>query len=576
MSNPLRMILALIVAQLGCSLTPSLILSAEGDQSDWGRGLVASHPGSPMLQQGKEEVIEPPRKRVAAPVENAGLQLGQIDWLAQTADYWSAPFNWGQSSLRLVGDEYFSDSNELGLIEVDTFIPSASDVVGGQVEPSFSISEPLSVNLPSSSDQGTESTPESPKAADESPLVANERPVIIFQPAVPAASFDGGAVLQPVVRVLGEAEEYELRSSLSVSRLPVASSQQSRHIATSDAGVVFDRLGEARIRAGLLEENFFGSKRLFDPERERLLKRMASRQQSGFEGVLRMLGGRTRKGTYDVGVGAERLPFALFEIDPTQPFNNLRLRFDAAYGLTHPYRAEYFWSAPPKGPDAPDTALQDDVDYSQARFQFEMGGPRMTVGTEIPLVYVDPETTDPDAGLGDLVLTTKTLMADGERWQLMQVFRTQLATGSSRSGRGNGHVSMEPGLVARYKQNDNLLIHSELKLWFPMGGNDEFSGEILRWGMGAARVLYETDSFALIPTFEFVAWTVLDGKEYLPTPNGRRLDGDTILNLYPGLRIVNDTSGDFGMFELGINGGASVSDMHWYRTLIRLELRWSF
>lgn len=580
-ANPLRMILVSIVAQLGAVLTSALVLSAELPLICTGELLGTPEAGSTAPRQGENQVFEPFARSVATSVDTADLQLRQVDWLAQTADFWSGSFNSGQPRWRLVGGEYFSDSSELGLIEADEVIPSASDVVGVPGELSYSFSEPLAVPPLSIPDQGAAATPKPSETLQERPSGVDQRPVIIFQPAVPASSRDGGVALQPRVRVLGESEENELSPSLSVSRLPSAGSQQSRFNAGAGAGGVFPRIWESRIHGGLLEDNSLGIARLLDPERERLVERMASRQQSRFRRALQMLAGRLGHGSYDMGVGRERLPFALFEIDPTQPFNNLRLRFDAAYGLDHPYRAEYFWSKPPKGPST--TGLEV-VDYQQIRFQFEMGGPRMTVGTEIPLVFVDPEIVGNVAGLGDLMLTTKTLMADGEQWQLMQVLRTQMATGSSKSGRGNGHVSMEPGLVARYKYDENLLIHSELKLWFPIGGDPDVSGEILRWGMGAASVFYDTDSFALIPTFEFVAWTVLSGQQYEGNDiagqsnddNWVRLDGETILNFYPGLRIVSDTSGDFGLFEMGLNAGASVSSMHWYRTMIRLELRWSF
>jgi len=580
-TNPLRMILVSIVAQLAFVLVPSLVLSADLTQITWGE-VLGTPPREPAgSKQGKNLISSPLRESVGAPGDSSEAQLGQVDWTVQVADFWSSPAAAGQSPWRLVGGEYFSNSGELGLIVADELIPSASDAVGIPRELSYSFSEPLSMTPFSNSDQGTAATPKPFEAVEERQSELDKRPMIIFQPAVPAASRDGGATLQPRVRVLDESEESELSPSLSVSRLPAPRSQRSRFKAVSDAEGVFGRLGESRISGGLLREKSLSGLQLFAPERERLVERIASRHHSRFEGALRMLGGRFGKGTYDEGVGRERLPFALFEIDPTQPFNNLRLRFDAAYGLDHPYRAEYFWSKPPKGPS---TTGSEVVDYQQIRFQFEMGGPRMTVGTEIPLVFVDPEIVGNVAGLGDLMLTTKTLMADGEQWQLMQVLRTQMATGSSKSGRGNGHVSMEPGLVARYKQNDNLLIHSELKLWFPLGGDPDVSGEILRWGMGAASVLYDTDNFALIPTFEFIAWTVLSGQQYEGDARAGqsndddwvRLDGETILNFYPGLRIVSDTSGDFGLFELGINGGASVSSMHWYRTMMRLELRWSF
>ena len=53
--------------------------------------------------------------------------------------------------------------------------------------------------------------------------------------------------------------------------------------------------------------------------------------------------------TGEPGLGRERVMFAPFEIDITQTFGNFLLRSDAAYNLTKPDRAEYFWARPGAG-----------------------------------------------------------------------------------------------------------------------------------------------------------------------------------------------------------------------------------
>ena len=103
-------------------------------------------------------------------------------------------------------------------------------------------------------------------------------------------------------------------------------------------------------------------------------------------------------------------------------------------------------------------------------------------------------------------------------------------------------------------------------------GEPEFSGEVLRYGFGYAEVLYDSDSFAVIPTLELVAWSVLSGQK----TGAGRIDNENIINLYPGLRLVRDAGSDLGLFELGLNGGVSMTERHWYRGILRLDLRWSF
>jgi hypothetical protein len=279
-----------------------------------------------------------------------------------------------------------------------------------------------------------------------------------------------------------------------------------------------------------------------------------------------------RQAGYDVGVGRERLPFALFEIESSQPLNNFRMRFESAQDLEFPDRAEYYWSKiGGKGPGTANRA-EPSVDYQTIRMLLEVGTPRLSVGTEIPLVFIDPTVYGNTAGLGDLVLTTKTVLIDGGKFQLTQLLKTQMPTGTSKVGRGNGHTSMEPGLIARYKWSEDTLLHGVLDLWFPLGGDPEFSGEVLRYGFGYAEVLYDSDSFAVIPTLELVAWSVLSGQK----TGAGRIDNENIINLYPGLRLVRDAGSDLGLFELGLNGGVSVTERHWYRGILRLDLRWSF
>lgn len=408
--------------------------------------------------------------------------------------------------------------------------------------------------------------------SSESDISENEKPIIFFQPAVPVDSHAGEATLMPSVN--GEFQP-------SLSLFP------------SDGKLGFER---ETFTTPLFQHKELGASCLFGTS---LWPTGGHREQEGLDAftaagrrpfkerfsdavdqvqsdITAMRRKYLRRG-YDHGVGVERLPFALFELDPSQPFNNFRIRYDAAFKFKDPSRAEYLWaSSNGLGPGA-----ESSLNYQHLKFQFETGGPRLTVGTEIPLVYIDPEIHYPTAGMGDMVLTTKTLMMDGNRLQLMQVLRTQMATGSPGSGRGNGHVSMEPGLVAGYRCSKHLMAHGEVKLWFPLGGDAAVGGEILRYGGGVASVIRDSDSFAIIATCEAVAWTILSGTDGSQTSDdgensGESLDGTTILNVFPGVRYVYDGLGDMGLFELGLNAGISVSDQRWYRHMARLELRWSF
>jgi hypothetical protein len=291
---------------------------------------------------------------------------------------------------------------------------------------------------------------------------------------------------------------------------------------------------------------------------------------------------------YEGSLGVERVMHAPFFIDTTQPMKNCRVRFDFAWNEEFPDRAEYFWAKSP-GPPGPINGARPDegevsVDYQDIRFYIERGSDTFSVATEIPIRMVDPVINNNVAGLGDINVTTKAVLLDGRKWQLAQIFRSYFPTGSPIAGLGNGHTSLEPGVAYRYKFSDVTYLHGDLKFWFPLGGDPNQAGEILNYGIGFSHVAVDGDYFAVIPTLEFIAWTVLDGDQTLPgaspimgaPPITERVDNLTIVNIAPGVRFVWENGNDCGTRELGISSGIAVSDAHWYESIVRVDLRWSF
>ncbi|HJQ79844.1 MAG TPA: transporter, partial [Lacipirellulaceae bacterium] len=289
------------------------------------------------------------------------------------------------------------------------------------------------------------------------------------------------------------------------------------------------------------------------------------------------------------GIGVENVMNAPFWLDTTQPLQNCRIRADAAADWEFPDRIEYFWSkvGAPKGPQFPDFALgEPSVDYQEVSFYIERGGERLSVGTDLPIRAVDPVDRRNTTGFGDMRVTTKAVLLDGKDWQLTQVFHTHIPTGSFRRGTGNGHVSLEPGVAWRYKWSDVTYIHGDLTYWFPIAADPFHSGQMFNYGIGISHIWIDGDKWALMPTLELNAWTLLDGRQTFPgeppppvamDPGGREeIDTLSILNIHPGLRWVCDTAGDCGVREFGITSGIAVTEDHWYEEILRLELRWVF
>ena len=274
----------------------------------------------------------------------------------------------------------------------------------------------------------------------------------------------------------------------------------------------------------------------------------------------------------DIGIGQERVMFAPFDIETSQPANNFRLKAMSAFGLQTPDRAEYLWAKiGGPGPTSPESR----VNYQAYDAIYEAGGKRFSLVTDIPLRYMHPENNMSGAGIGNISLAPKMVIVDGRDWQITQIFRTYLPTGAANRGTSNGLVSLEPGVLVHYRWSPRTYVHSQFKYWVPLTGDPVASGNVFNYGLGVSHVLQETDSFAIIPVLEVVGWTVGGGKATLPT--GMTISADTsFVNIQPGVRFVLGPKGDLGLCEVGIAGGFATNATGWYQEQFTVEIRWSW
>lgn len=278
------------------------------------------------------------------------------------------------------------------------------------------------------------------------------------------------------------------------------------------------------------------------------------------------------KTSTDTGIGHERVMLAPFELDNTQPLNNVSVRWDTFNRMITPDRAEYFWARPGVGPPLPERRL----DYQELRFLFETGGKSLSVLTEVPIRSIDPVVNNNTTGLSNMSIGPKAVIINGKRWQVSHIFRTFLKTGSPAKGWAVDHISLEPAVLVRYEWTKRTFLHGELKFRFPVGGDPDFAGQVLKYGFGVSTILYETDTFAAIPTLEFVGWSILDGQKSLPDGSIAGVDGENFGAVFPGIRFVLGPANDLGLFELGIGGGLSFSDNGLFENALRVDLRFSY
>lgn len=274
----------------------------------------------------------------------------------------------------------------------------------------------------------------------------------------------------------------------------------------------------------------------------------------------------------DIGIGHERVMFAPFEIETSQPANNFRLKMVSAFGLQTPDRAEYLW-AKIGGPGPMFTGQS--VNYQNFDAIYEAGGKRFSFVTDIPLRNVQAGNNFSGAGIGNISLAPKVVLVSGDDWQITQIFRTYLPTGATQRGASNGLVSLEPGVLVRYRWSPRTYVHSQLKYWIPLTGDPIASGNVFNYGLGVSHVLHETDTFAIIPVLETIGWTVGGGTATLPV--GLTTSANTsFVNIQPGVRFVLGPKGDLGLCEFGIGCGFATNVTGWYQEQLTVELRWSW
>lgn len=281
-------------------------------------------------------------------------------------------------------------------------------------------------------------------------------------------------------------------------------------------------------------------------------------------GLQRLLATRQR---LDSGLGLLLVPHAPLVLDTTQPLQQLRFRGDFGFGIDFPDRSEYFWASPVRGP-----GYRGAIDYREFAFMFEIGGDSLSVQTEFPLRGFSPEFDSGHGSAGDIRITQKLRLVDGDDIQVSQMLRVHTPSGNVGIGGGTGHASMEPGVLGRYRWSDWTYLHAELKYWLPMGGTPPFAGDVLTYGFGISSVWYESLTAAVIPTLELSSINFLTGQKTGPA-GPLPVSRDNTAALHPGVRFAWDPGGDSGPIELAVSSGFAISRDRHYDSLLRLELR---
>jgi hypothetical protein len=284
-------------------------------------------------------------------------------------------------------------------------------------------------------------------------------------------------------------------------------------------------------------------------------------------------------------------------IETAVPVTMVRLRFDAGYGMNRPDRAEFFYAkcgcfnfAPPplndphaRGPQGiPPGTPETGVDFQELTPAFEYAvTKRWSVFADIPVRWINPQVNQNAAGISDISFGTKYAFILNERRAVTAYFRTIAPSGDSRLGLGTSNWWVEPGILWLEQVTCKWQLFGEVRDQIPVAPQSDFTGNVLRYGLGTNYIVASGRWGYVAPTLEFVGWTVLSGKESFPYPPAlQSASGDTIVNAKIGLRIGFGQATPGTPYptrsDLYVGYGRALTGEFWYQDLFRLEYRFFF
>ena len=261
-------------------------------------------------------------------------------------------------------------------------------------------------------------------------------------------------------------------------------------------------------------------------------------------------------------------------IDAAAPRSTMGLRFDSKWNNMQPMRAEYYHPQGAPGSTVGFPLPESRVSYQElTTFTEYRMVPWLSVFIEAPYRWMNPEINENRSGSGDMAYGLKIVTWSGDS-AIATILLRVYQPSASNAALGTGHWSIEPGLLAAYRFNENLLIEGEARYWVPINGSD-FAGDILRYGLGVSWGQRRSSGLWYMPVLEGIGWTVLSGKTMVATSpttfSIHDAGGQTTVNAYLGLRWGYGANLDFYA-----GYGHSFTGHFWQRDLFRFEIRYVY
>lgn len=260
---------------------------------------------------------------------------------------------------------------------------------------------------------------------------------------------------------------------------------------------------------------------------------------------------------------------ASFWVDSARPQNRTRFRWDYGGDMILPDRAEYFWArVGGRGPAAqPGSLTVNSLDYHEMSMYTEIAHGNFSAFVITPYRSLYMNEAGHSAGFADLHIGTKSLLHDTPMLQLAFQMTTTVPSANSRSGLGTGHVSLEPALLMALALTERDSMQAQVTQWIPLGGDPDYEGALLRWGVAWNRIVWQRDQDNLATmNLDLVGWSFQDGAYTDPALGKQRANDETYLYLGPGARWLMG-----GRFEFGVGGIFALSDRHFAQHIMRTD-----
>jgi hypothetical protein len=285
--------------------------------------------------------------------------------------------------------------------------------------------------------------------------------------------------------------------------------------------------------------------------------------------------------------------------------SQVRVRFDAGFGIGIPDRAEMFYAKcgcyrlAGVDPDAPGPVppfaggdptnvplIENDMDYRDLQFYGEWApNARFSLFADAPIRSLSPSIIPEATGIGDMRAGVRLGLVASDTAALTFQFRGYMPTGDSEEGLGTAHGSVEFGLLYSGTPSERLGLGAQFAAFYPIGGSsavpvsvdEDWAGNVLTYGLGMSYDLVGKPGLSFAPVAELFGWHIMSGYGSVTpdgTPGKLRIvaaEGTDVLNLKLGARVTFN-----GRHSIYAGYGFPLTDAHLYDDIMRVEYRLAF